>query len=90
MPQEGSTFVKNEEAAKTDNKMQSYQGDQIKHLQSIGGELIIECDDVVQDNRHNQVDNSLSNENAFFTQSIIETSNSNGEICAQVKFDKPT
>ena len=60
----------------------------IKHLQSLGDESRIECDELVQDNRHNQVDNSLSNENAYFTQSLIETSNSNSEICAQVKFDK--
>ena len=50
MPQEGSTFVKVEEVAKNDNKRQNSQGDQFKHLQSLGGESIIECDEVVQDN----------------------------------------
>ena len=79
MPQEGSTFVKFEDNAKTDNKNAENCFGQVEHLHSLGGESIIEN---LQDNRQVQVDNSLSNENAYFTSSLIETSNSNSEISA--------
>ena len=65
---------------KSDNKIQCGVS-QTRHLQSIGGESLIVCDEAVQDNRHAQIDNS-SQENAYFTQSLIETSNSQSEICA--------
>ena len=101
MPQEGSTFVKQEGNTNTrglmvakmdssiDNNMEKSSSNgvgQPKHLISIGCESLLQCDEVItQDNRHTH----SSHENAYFTQSIIETSNSNSEICAQVKFDKP-
>ena len=99
MPQEGSTFVKQEgvntrglmvaKIDSSDNKMEKSSSNgvgQPKHLISIGCESLLQCDEVItQDNRHTH----SSHENAYFTQSIIETSNSNSEICAQVKFDKP-